>query len=96
MDRPLVVITGASSGIGRSVAKAFAREGNPLLLISRHMEALPELAEAAAVYAQADVADYAEVERTRPSAWSTTPASPMRATSRRWTKRASAARSTPT
>jgi NADP-dependent 3-hydroxy acid dehydrogenase YdfG len=66
MSQELVVITGASSGIGRGIARAFAAEGNPLLLISRHIEPLPEL-EGAQVgdhvrYAQADVADYAQVE----------------------------------
>src|SRR5947207_14012589 len=55
---PLVVITGASSGIGRALALSFAREGHPLLLISRHMEPIAGLP-ASTVYRQADVADYA-------------------------------------
>ena len=38
MTGPLVVITGASSGIGLAVARAFAKEGNALLLIARHMK----------------------------------------------------------
>jgi NADP-dependent 3-hydroxy acid dehydrogenase YdfG len=62
MSQQLVVITGASSGIGRGIARAFAAEGNPLLLISRHIEPLPELEGAQVRYAQADVADYAQVE----------------------------------
>jgi NADP-dependent 3-hydroxy acid dehydrogenase YdfG len=62
MSRELVVITGASSGIGRGIARAFAAEGNPLLLISRHIAPLPELDGAQVRYAQADVADYAQVE----------------------------------
>jgi NADP-dependent 3-hydroxy acid dehydrogenase YdfG len=61
-SRDLVVITGASSGIGRGIARAFAAEGNPLLLISRHIEPLPELEGAPVRYAQADVADHAQVE----------------------------------
>jgi NADP-dependent 3-hydroxy acid dehydrogenase YdfG len=62
MPQELVVITGASSGIGRAIARAFAVEGNPLLLISRHIEPLPELAGKPARYAQADVADYAQID----------------------------------
>jgi NADP-dependent 3-hydroxy acid dehydrogenase YdfG len=62
MSQELVVITGASSGIGRGIAWAFAAEGNPLLLISRHIEPLPEIEGAQVRYAQADVADYAQVE----------------------------------
>jgi NADP-dependent 3-hydroxy acid dehydrogenase YdfG len=62
MSQELVVITGASSGIGRGIARAFAAEGNPLLLISRQITPLPELAGKQVRYAQADVADYAQVE----------------------------------
>src|SRR5262252_11223942 len=62
MSQELVVITGSSSGIGRGIARAFAAEGNPLLLMSRHIEPLPELAGKPVRYAQADVADYAQVE----------------------------------
>jgi NADP-dependent 3-hydroxy acid dehydrogenase YdfG len=62
MSQELVVITGASSGIGRGNARAFAAEDNPLLLISRHIEPLPEIEGAQVRYAQADVADYAQVE----------------------------------
>src|SRR5262249_19345284 len=62
MSQELVVITGASSGIGRGIARAFAAEGNPLLLISRHMAALPELEGKRVRYAQADVANYDQVE----------------------------------
>src|SRR4051794_38933819 len=63
MSQPLTVITGASSGIGRAAAGAFARAGYPLLLISRHIEPLPELAGKPVVYAQADVADFDAVQR---------------------------------
>ena len=61
MTKPLIVITGASSGIG--LALAFAGEGNPLLLISRHIEPVPELAEHAVIYARVDVADYPAMEQ---------------------------------
>lgn len=36
--KKLVVITGASSGIGMAFAKRFAREGHPLLLLARRLE----------------------------------------------------------
>jgi NADP-dependent 3-hydroxy acid dehydrogenase YdfG len=63
MTEPLVVITGASSGIGRAAARAFAKAGNKLLLISRRIEKLAELGDDAAIYAKADVADFAAIER---------------------------------
>ena len=33
--KPLVVITGASSGIGAATAKTFSEAGHPMLLVSR-------------------------------------------------------------
>ncbi len=36
--KPLVVITGASSGIGEAVAKAMSKLGHPLLLLARRMD----------------------------------------------------------
>jgi NADP-dependent 3-hydroxy acid dehydrogenase YdfG len=64
-SKALVVITGASQGIGKALAIAFAKEGNPLLLISRHMAPLPELNHHKdAVYSAVDVTNYDEMERT--------------------------------
>jgi len=60
---PLVVVTGASSGIGLALARSFAREGNPLLLIARHMKSVEGLPADRTIYAQADVSDYAALER---------------------------------
>src|SRR5437763_16678227 len=57
---PLVMVTGASSGIGKALAMAFARERHPLLLISRHIEPIAGLPEDT-VYRQADVADYGAI-----------------------------------
>ena len=40
----LVVVTGASSGIGAAIAKAFSAAGHPLLLLSRRVAPMEELA----------------------------------------------------
>lgn len=66
-----VFITGASSGIGKATALAFAREGGKLLVCSRRLESLDELshelttAGAEAVLAfSLDVSDRIAVERS--------------------------------
>jgi NADP-dependent 3-hydroxy acid dehydrogenase YdfG len=53
----LVVVTGASSGIGLATARAFAAEGHPVLAVSRH----PEDADGV-MTAAADVTDVAALE----------------------------------
>lgn len=63
MAGPLVVITGASSGIGLALARAFAKEGNALLLIARHMKPVDGLPADRTACAEADVADYDALER---------------------------------
>ena len=63
MPGPLVVITGASSGIGLAVARAFSKAGNALLLIARHMAPVPDLPSARTVYAEADVANHGALEK---------------------------------
>jgi NADP-dependent 3-hydroxy acid dehydrogenase YdfG len=69
----IVFITGASSGIGKASALAFAREGAKLLVCSRRLEPLRDLARdltaagAESVYAFVlDVSDRTAVERTLP------------------------------
>ena len=42
-SKPLIVITGASSGIGAAMAKRFSAEGHPLLLLARRVEMLEAL-----------------------------------------------------
>ena len=61
----IALITGASSGIGKGIAEAFANEGARLVLVARRAELLAQLAstlptEALAV--PADVTDEAQVE----------------------------------
>ena len=41
--KKLVVITGASSGFGLKLAKEFAKDGYPLLLLARRVEKMEEL-----------------------------------------------------
>jgi NAD(P)-dependent dehydrogenase (short-subunit alcohol dehydrogenase family) len=59
-----IVITGASSGIGRGVAERFLAEGWGVTLIARRAEALAEVARGAgaALVQPADVTDEAAVE----------------------------------
>lgn len=55
--KPLVVITGASSGIGAAAAKAFSQEGHPLLLIARRLERMQALELPNTLCEQVDVTD---------------------------------------
>lgn len=67
----VIVVTGASSGIGRATALGFARKGARLVLVSRSADALDKVARecadlgSEAVTFAADMADDAAVERMR-------------------------------
>ena len=52
--KKFIAITGASSGIGAAVAKAFARRGENLILVARRKELLEEL--------KSEIAKFADVE----------------------------------
>jgi short-subunit dehydrogenase len=43
--RPAVVVTGASGGIGRQIAKVAARDGGPIVLVARSADALAATAD---------------------------------------------------
>lgn len=43
MGKPLIAITGASSGIGEATARAFSAAGHPLLLMARRLEKMEAL-----------------------------------------------------
>ncbi len=60
--KPLVVITGASAGIGKALAIRFTEESYPCLLISRHIEPLAELKGRSVMYAALDITDYERFE----------------------------------
>lgn len=57
MDKPLVVITGASSGIGAATAQAFAKAGHPLLLLARRIERMQALGLPNSLCRKVDVRD---------------------------------------
>ncbi len=63
LKNKIVVITGASSGLGRELARVFAREGSKLVLGSRTQEDLEAVAkEVGAVSVVADVEDENQVK----------------------------------
>ena len=55
--KKLVVITGASSGIGMEFAKRFSQEGHPTLLLSRRLENMENLKLENAICKSVDVTD---------------------------------------
>ncbi|SDN59463.1 SDR family oxidoreductase [Allokutzneria albata] len=57
MTKPLIVITGASSGIGAATAQAFAELDHPLLLLARRLDRLEDLKLPNALCRTVDVTD---------------------------------------
>ncbi|HJO91880.1 MAG TPA: SDR family oxidoreductase [Victivallales bacterium] len=58
MNKPLVVVTGASSGIGESIAREFSKKGHSLLLLARRIEKLEEMNLPNTMCRKVDVTDY--------------------------------------
>ncbi len=61
--KKLVVITGASSGIGEAMAKRFSEAGYPLLLVARRLEKLEALNLPHTLCEKVDVTDRAAFEK---------------------------------
>ncbi|MES0882841.1 SDR family oxidoreductase [Roseibium sp. SCP14] len=61
-SKPLIVITGASSGIGAAMAKRFSAEGHPLLLLARRVEKLEALDLPDTLCRKVDVTDTTELK----------------------------------
>lgn len=60
MNKPLIAITGATSGIGLATAQAFDKAGYPLLLLGRHTEQLQDYNWQNAMIRSLDVTDLAQ------------------------------------
>ncbi|WP_421866531.1 SDR family oxidoreductase [Motiliproteus sp.] len=57
MSKPLIVITGASSGIGAAIARHFSDAGHPLLLLARRLKQVEALQLPNSLCRQVDVCD---------------------------------------
>jgi NADP-dependent 3-hydroxy acid dehydrogenase YdfG len=57
MNQPLVIITGASSGIGAGIAKLFSQAGYNLGLLARNVNAMKDLQLANSLCVETDVTD---------------------------------------
>ncbi len=57
MEKPLVAVTGASSGIGESVARVFSAAGHPVLLMARRLDRMEALGLPNSMCRKVDVRD---------------------------------------
>jgi NAD(P)-dependent dehydrogenase (short-subunit alcohol dehydrogenase family) len=74
MDTPVVLITGALTGIGRASAVAFAKKGAKLVVAGRHDEAGKALVnELRSFGSEAEFVNAACARKMRSALWSTRP-----------------------
>jgi NADP-dependent 3-hydroxy acid dehydrogenase YdfG len=60
-DKPLVAVTGASSGIGEATARAFSAAGHPVLMMARRLDRMAAMALPRAMCREVDVRDRAAI-----------------------------------
>ncbi|GHB41218.1 oxidoreductase [Pseudovibrio japonicus] len=61
MTKPLIIITGASSGIGAAIAKTFGAAGHPLLLLARRVAKMEAFGLPNTLCLKVDVTDRAQL-----------------------------------
>ena len=73
--KPLVAITGASSGIGAATARAFSKAGHPVLMMARRTQRMHEMKGEIAhgpidmMFVNAGIARLADIGRQPPEEW---------------------------
>ena len=60
-DKPLIAVTGASSGIGEAAARAFSAAGHPVLLMARRLDRMEALGLPDSICRKVDVRDRAAI-----------------------------------
>lgn len=60
-DKPLVAITGASSGIGEATARAFSAAGHPVLMMARRIDRMEAMGLPKSLCRQVDVRDREQI-----------------------------------
>lgn len=63
MNKPSVIITGASSGIGAGIAKLFSESGYSVALLARNIQAMLDLNIANSICIETDITDLSSVKK---------------------------------
>ncbi|WP_375570457.1 SDR family oxidoreductase [Ahrensia marina] len=61
-DKPLVAVTGASSGIGEAVARTFSAAGHPVLMMARRIDKMEAMGLPNVICREVDVRDRAAIK----------------------------------